>query len=48
MSELVQFHTVGNASHPDHADFVVWELLELWMQETYGDVLHALKVEKVR
>lgn len=46
-SELLQFHTVGNASHPDHADPVVWELLDMWMHETYADVLETMKVEKV-
>lgn len=46
-SEILQFHTVGNTSHPDHADPVVWELLDLWMHETYNDVFDAFKVEKV-
>lgn len=47
-SEIIQFHTVGNASHPDHADPVVWDLLELWLRDAYSDVFQALQVEKVR
>jgi len=46
-TEILQFHTVGNASHPEHADPVVWDLLDLWMHETYSDVFSTLQVEKV-
>lgn len=46
-SEILQFHTVGNASHPNHADPVVWELLDLWMREAYSSVFDALEVETV-
>ena len=47
LSELIQFHTVNDASHPDHADPVVWDLVDLWLKDTYSDVFAALKVEKV-
>lgn len=46
-SNILQFQTVGNASHPDHADPVVWEPLDLWMHETYSNVLSTFEVEKV-
>jgi hypothetical protein len=46
-SEVLQFHTIGNASHPDHADPVVWELLDLWLHETYSSVLSTFTIEKV-
>lgn len=46
-TEILQFHTVGNASHPEHADPVVWDLLDLWMHDTYSDVFSTLQVEKV-
>lgn len=47
-SEILQFHTVSNASHPLHADPVVWGLLDLWMRDAYPDVFSALSVEQVR
>jgi hypothetical protein len=47
-SEILQFHTVGNASHPDRGDPVVWDLLDMWLRETYSDVFHAFEVDKVR
>jgi hypothetical protein len=46
-SEVLQFRTVGNASHPDHADPVVWELLDLWLHETYSSVLSTFTIDKV-
>lgn len=47
-SEILQFHTVGNVSHPERADPVVWDLLDMWMREAYSDVFQAFEVEKVR
>lgn len=47
-SEILQFHTVSNASHPLRADPVVWGLLDLWMRDAYPDVFSALSVEQVR
>jgi hypothetical protein len=47
-SEILQFHTVGNMSHPERADPVVWDLLDMWMREAYSEVFQAFEVEKVR